>query len=88
MKVTLKELNEAYEKANEYKLEGYPIANEIFIELDRNPLTDKNYFDEDSDFVVVQKLRFIFDKSLGLNGSYVLDTEVEVIDIDVDEEVN
>jgi hypothetical protein len=84
MKVTIDEINAAYEQVNEqYKLDGYPIKNEVIVTLDRNPLTDNDYFEEESDFVTVVKLRFVYDKSLGKRGSYRLASDdIEIIEED------
>ena len=84
MKVTIDEINNAYKQVNEeYKLDGYPIKNEVTITLDRNPLTDNDYFDESSTFVTVVKLRFVYDKSLGKRGSYrLVSDDIEIIEED------
>lgn len=84
MKITIDELNAAYEKVNEYKLEGYPIKNEVYVDLDRNPLIDEEFFDDKENFVTTVKLKFVFDKNLGKKGSYILATEVDIIDKDED----
>lgn len=87
MKVTLDELNLAYAKVNEYKLDGYPIRRFVTVDIDRNPLTDSEYFDNDSDFVTVVKLKFEHKPDLGIKGSYVLVSDIDIIDKDdVDEE--
>lgn len=84
MKITIDELNAAYEQLNEeYKLDGYPIKNEVTLTVDRNPLTDGDYFDEDSNFVTTVKLTFRYDKTMGKKGSYVLVSDgIEIIDED------
>lgn len=87
MKVTLDELNSMYEQLNtEYKLDGYPVKNEVTMTLDRNPLTDSDFFDENSTFVTPLKLVFVYDKTLGKNGSYRLVSDVEIIDEEGEEE--
>jgi hypothetical protein len=82
MKVSIDELNDAYAKANEYKLDGYPVKKTVFVEIDRNPLTDKDYFDEESNFVTVVKLKFEFDDTLGSRGAYRLVSDIEIVDKD------
>jgi len=82
MKITTEELNLAYGKVNQLKKEiGEPIKETIEVDLERNPLTDENFFNEDSEFVIPFKLTFKFIENLGPNGSYVLSNEnIEVID--------
>lgn len=86
MRITLDELHLAYEKANEYKLDGYPIRRFIEVDIDRNPLTDQEYFDSDSDFVMVVKLKFEHQPDLGPKGSYVLVSDIDIIDKEDKEE--
>lgn len=85
MKVSLEELNNAYCKILELRSNGYFKDDpNITIDVDRNPLTDSNYFNDSVDYVTPFKLEFIFDKSLGSKGSYILLTEVEIISEDED----
>lgn len=80
MKITVDELNAMYEQLNEeYKLDGYPIKNEVTLVVSRNPLTDSDFFDDESEFVTPLKVRFIHDRSVGKKGAYVLDPKIEVI---------
>lgn len=89
MKVTQIELNEAYEKVNEYKkellFEGTTLRDSMIKEIyvDRNPLTDE-YFDDKSEFLTPFKLTFIYDSTLGKNGAFYLLTEIELIEDDGD----
>ncbi len=83
MKVTETELNLAYTKVNEYKNNHIDnkLPETIEIDIERNPLTDDCYFDEDSEFVTPFKLIFKFDKNMGSKGSYYLVTEnIEIIE--------
>jgi len=82
MKVTEEELNLAYLKANSLKIDGSPIKDLVDIDVERNPLVDSEFFDSESEFVTPFKLSFRFDTSVGPKGSYVLATEVEVIESD------
>lgn len=81
MKITETELNLAYEKVNELKRTFISEPEEIVeVDIERNPLTDTNFFEEDSEFVIPFKLSFKFDKEIGPKGSYILATKnVEVI---------
>lgn len=81
MKITTDELNLAYGKVLEMKKTLSEPKETIQVDLERNPLTDENFFNEDSEFVMPFKLNFRFIKELGSNGAYVLDDEtVEIID--------
>lgn len=79
MKITESELNLAYSKANELKINNSYVKEIVEIDIERNPLTDEEYFDSDSEFVTPFKLKFQFLSELGPRGSYVLITEVDVI---------
>ncbi len=81
MKITIDELNLAYQKANEFKINGYPIRQIVEIDVDRNPLIDKDYFGEGK-FVTPFKLKFVLFPNMGSKGAYVLDTDVEIVDED------
>ena len=80
MRITEDELNLAYLKVNELKNSGYLTAKTVDIDIERNPLTDVEFFNPDSEFITPVKLTFEFDKTLGSRGSYVLATEVEIIE--------
>lgn len=79
-KITIDELNAAYEKANKFKIDGSPTKLDLIIDLDRNPLTHADYFDEDEEFVTPIKLKFKVDTNLGPKGAYVLVSNVEILD--------
>ena len=79
-KITVDELNDAYCKANQFKTDGYPTRNYVDIELERNPLTHSKYFNKDEKFTTSIKLKFEVDNSLGKKGSYVLTSNVDIID--------
>lgn len=79
MRITESELNLAYSKVNELKANGLIVTDTVEIDIERNPLTDEEYFDSASEFVTPFKLKFQFDQNLGPRGSYVLATEVEVV---------
>ena len=80
MKITIDELNAAYLKANEFKRDGYPTRRSVKIELERNPMIHQEHFDDESELQASFKLEFRLNKDLGPKGSYVLYTDVEVID--------
>lgn len=80
MKITVDELNLAYNEVNKFKLNGYPIRTSVEVELDRNPLTDKKYFSKEEEFKTKVKLKFELDNDLGPKGSYVLVSNVDIID--------
>ena len=83
MNVTIDELNECYSKVKQIKydlLEEDMMLPEILeVGLDRNPLTDDNFYSEENEFITISKLKFR--KSLHNNKDiYILDTIVNVID--------
>lgn len=82
MKVTEEELNLAYFKVNEIKNSGSRVEEYIEVDIERNPLTDSEFFDSESEYVTPFKLNFKFNAEVGYKGSYVLVTEVEVIESD------
>lgn len=79
-KISISELNEAYMKVNKYKRNGYPTMRNVKIDLVRNPLIDQDLFGPDEEFSTPIKLEFKLDKDLGPRGSYILISEVEIID--------
>ncbi len=83
MKVTIDELNSAYNEVNKLKINGYPIRTQVEVEVKRNLLTDSDYFTEDEDFSTSVKLAFHADPDVGPKGSYLLVSNVEVIDDDI-----
>lgn len=84
MKISIEELNIAYEKVNSiYKINGKITKERVEIAVERNPLIDENYFDLDSKYITPFKLIFIADKNL---KRYILETNVEVIEDDLDED--
>lgn len=80
MKITETELNLAYEKVNELKRTFSELPEIIEVDIERNPLTDTNFFEEDSEFLTPFKLAFKFNKDIGPRGSYILvDTNITII---------
>lgn len=72
MKITVEELNDAYCKVNEMKINGFPIRDIVEVTIDRNPLIDHE---------TSLKLTFKLHPKLGPKGSYVLDNDdIEIID--------
>jgi len=82
MKITIDELNSAYMEVNKSKINGFPIRNSIEIEINRNPLVDSKYFSANEEFKTKIKLKFDLDNDLGPKGSYVLVSNVDIIDED------
>lgn len=80
MKVTIEELNEAYTKVNKLKINGYPVRTQAEITIQRNPLTDSDYFENEPDANMEVKLLFVLHPDMGSKGAYVLESNVEVID--------
>ncbi len=81
MIITIDELNRAYCEANKFKnKEGYPTRNYVDIEVERNPLTQSRFFDKDEKFTTCVKLKFELDNNLGRKGSYVLTSNVDIVD--------
>lgn len=75
-RITIEELNEAYTRANQFKINGYGTRTSIDIYIERNPLT------EDDDEVEGKiKLTFELDPDLGQKGSYVLVSDVDIIGV-------
>jgi len=85
MKITEDELNLAYAKVNELKKTG-DAERVITVDVDRNPLVDSNFFDEDSNFAMPVKLQFEFDPTCGAKGAYLLTSEVTVIPAEEEDE--
>lgn len=81
MKISIEELNLAYLKVIEIKNLEESIKDIIEVDIERNPLTDENYFNDSSDYVTPFKLQFIFDSKI---SRYVLLTDVEIIDDDTE----
>jgi hypothetical protein len=81
MKITVEELNLAYGKVLELKKTLDKPLDTIQVDLERNPLTDENFFNEDSEFVIPVKLTFKFLEEVGPSGSYVLaDDNIEIVE--------
>jgi hypothetical protein len=80
MKITIDELNDAYTKVNKFKINGYPIRTQAEVTIERNPLTDSDYFENSPDHEMFVRLEFELNPNIGLRGAYVLVSEVEVID--------
>jgi hypothetical protein len=72
MKVTIDELNQAYMKANKFKINGYPVRNYVEVEIDRDPLEGK-------DIVTPIKLKFELHNNVGPKGSYIIASNVDII---------
>ena len=60
-------------------MEKEPAVKKSFT-VDRNPLTHEKYFDKDEKFLTKVKLKFELDNNLGPKGSYVLTSNVDIID--------
>lgn len=52
------------------------------IPLERNPLIDMEFFDQEEEFVTPIKLKFEFDEKLGKNGSFKLVSKVNILEED------
>lgn len=79
-KVLIEELNNAYLEVNKYKRNGYPTMRSVKIDIVRNPLIHQDLFNDTEEFTTSIRLEFKLDKDLGPRGSYILISEVEIID--------
>lgn len=52
------------------------------VPLERNPLIDMEFFDQEEEFVTPIKLKFEFDEKLGRNGSFKLVSKVNILEED------
>jgi len=83
--ITGSELNQAYLRVKEIREDDieqlYPEDKQVIeVGIERNPLIDVEFFDQESEFVTPIKLKFEFNSKLGKNGSYVLVTEVNILE--------
>lgn len=85
-KLTLEELNKAYEEVKE--LGEASQRDRVKTVIARDPLTIHNLkiLLKEDNFPIVFSLEFIFDYNIGIKGRWILDTKVnEVIVVDIDE---
>ncbi len=82
-KVTIEELNNAYEEVK--KIAETKQTSLIEIVVSRDPLIRHNLlrlYNEKEEFPIVTVLKFEFDYSIGISGRWICSTDIEVIDLD------